>query len=292
MDANIQKIVKGEKLPQFDLPIDMIVYDDINADLLKLYASFPCKIEAAIFCYVDKGYVKATVNLWDYEIKERDLVIIMPGSFLQIKEVSDDVHVSFEGFSSMFLKKINSWQTLSPILFEVFEHPVFSLDAELGDIFKDIFSVMTRANAYSSNFQTGNIVEDALALTIDILHNAIKTQRLCLPGPRPSTRDQEIVAQFLHTAFDNYRSEHRISFYAGKAGLTLSHFCNVISKSIGMTPQEVIMNLIVMDAKTQLKRTGVTAACISESLGFTTPTSFNRYFRKYTGMTPQEYRNS
>ena len=54
----------------------------------------------------------------------------------------------------------------------------------------------------------------------------------------------------------------------------------------------LIMNLIIMDAKTQLKRTSHTAARISASLNFSTPTSFNRYFRKYTGMTPQEYRKS
>ncbi len=292
MDSNIQKIVKGEKVPQFDLPVNLIVYDDVNADLLKFYASFPCKIDAAIFCYVDKGYVKATINLWQYEIKEHDFVIIMPGSFMLIEDVSNDVHVSFEGFSSDFLKRINPWQILSPILFHVFERPVFPLGAEMGDIFKDIFSVMTRANALNPIFQTGNVAQDALALTVDILHNAIKIDGPSDNGPKPSTRDQEIVSRFLRTAFERYRTEHRVSYYAHDAGLTLSHFCNVIGKSIGMTPQEVIMNLIVMDAKTQLKRTTATSAKISRSLGFTTPTSFNRYFRKYTGMTPQDYRNS
>ena len=150
---------------------------------------------------------------------------------------------------------------------------------------------MTRVNDYSTAFQAGSIAQNAMALTIDILSNAIKSHRL-RSDRRPTTREQEIVAQFLQIAFENYREEHRISFYAHEANLTLSHFCNVISKSIGMTPQEVIMNLIIMDAKTQLKRTSHTAARISASLNFSTPTSFNRYFRKYTGMTPQEYRKS
>ncbi len=41
MDPNL-KIAEGENLPQFDLPVDYIVYDNIRADLLKFYASFPC----------------------------------------------------------------------------------------------------------------------------------------------------------------------------------------------------------------------------------------------------------
>ena len=291
MDADIQKIAAGEKLPQFDLPVDIIVYDNVHADLLKCYASFPCKIEACIFCYVVSGNVTVTINLWDYEIRAHDFVVIMPGSFLQIKAVSNDLQVAFEGFSSAFLKHMNFWKMLSPIMLQVFQSPVFSLEPELADIFRDIFSVMTRINDYSSAFQAGSIAQNAMALTIDILSNAIKSHRL-RGDRRPTTREQEIVAQFLQIAFENYREEHRISFYAQEANLTLSHFCNVISKSIGMTPQEVIMNLIIMDAKTQLKRTSHTAARISASLNFSTPTSFNRYFRKYTGMTPQEYRKS
>ena len=59
-----------------------------------------------------------------------------------------------------------------------------------------------------------------------------------------------------------------------------------------MTPQEIIMNMIIMDAKTQLKGTPTPVSKIALSLGFPTPTTFTRYFRTYTGMTPQEYRNS
>ena len=101
-----------------------------------------------------------------------------------------------------------------------------------------------------------------------------------------------MLSEFLQLAFENYREEHKISFYAHEVNLTLSHFCNVISKTTGMTPQEIIMNMIIMDAKTQLKGTQAPVSKIALSLGFPTPTTFTRYFRTYTGMTPQEYRNS
>ena len=59
-----------------------------------------------------------------------------------------------------------------------------------------------------------------------------------------------------------------------------------------MTAQQIIMNLIIMDAKTQLINTDFPVQAIAHTLGFTSPTTFNRYFKTYTGMTPQEYRNS
>ena len=59
-----------------------------------------------------------------------------------------------------------------------------------------------------------------------------------------------------------------------------------------MTAQNIIMNLIIMDAKIQLKSSGVAVQDIARSLGFPSPTTFNRYFRTYTGMTPNDYRNA
>jgi AraC family transcriptional activator of pobA len=284
-------IANDAKLPQFDLPVDFIVYDDIEANLLSYYASFPCKIYACIFCYIVKGNISATINLWQYDIKESDFVVVLPGSFIQIKKVSPDTKISFYGYSSEFLKKMNFWKAVSPIMLDVFKKPIFSLDTELGDIYRDAFSLMTRASMLKKAFNSPVIAHCVMSLIIESIHNAIKENMIEL-DEKHSSREQAIVAEFLQLAFENYREEHKISFYAREINLTLSHFCNVISKTTGMTPQEIIMNLIIMDAKTQLKGTDVTVTRIAVSLGFPTPTTFNRYFRTYTGMTPQEYRNS
>ena len=76
----------------------------------------------------------------------------------------------------------------------------------------------------------------------------------------------------MQLALENYRTEHKISFYAHEASLTLSHFCNVISKTTGMTAQHIIMNLIIMDAKNQLKSTDLPVKEIAQTLGFTPTT--------------------
>ena len=137
-----------------------------------------------------------------------------------------------------------------------------------------------------------SIAQSALVVAIDMLAGALKTNMVKGEIVKHTSRDHAIVGEFMQLAIENYRSEHKISFYAHEASLTLSHFCNVISKTTGMTAQQIIMNLIIMDAKTQLKGSDAAVADIAYSLGFSTPTTFNRYFKTYTGMTPQEYRNN
>lgn len=287
----LNSVKANNNMPIFDMPSNFIVYDNITAELLKFYANFPCKIEACVFAQIERGQVVATVNLWEYNLKKNDFVVIIPGTFIQIKEVSDDIKISFAGYSSSFLKSINFWKIMSPIMLHLFNKPIFALGNDMGGIYSEMLSLLTRtAMLKDSRMLTTTVVENIMEIFISSLSEALK---LDMARATPvSSRDQSVMAEFLQLAFENYHNEHKISFYAHEIGLTLSHFCSVISKTSGMTPQEIIMTLIIMDAKTQLKGSCATVTNIAATLGFPTPTTFNRYFRTYTGMTPQEYRNS
>ena len=252
----------------FDVSADFVVYENIGSDLMGYYSRFPCKLESCCLCYVVRGNLKATINLGTFNIVANDFVVLMPGGFLQIHEMSDDTLISFV------------------------KSPVFSLDTDMGNFYRDSFSIMTRVSKFDPSFMTHSIAQSALVVAIDMLSNAISHNMVKGASLKNSSRDQTIVGEFVQLALENYRSEHKISFYAHEASLTLSHFCNVISKTTGMTAQQIIMNLIIMDAKTQLINTDFPVQAIAHTLGFTSPTTFNRYFKTYTGMTPQEYRNS
>lgn len=291
MEINDLKIEEGKKLPQFDLPIDFIVYDDINAPLLKFYGKFPCKIDACIIAYCIKGTLKASINLWEYTIKAGDLVVLIPGSFIQVHEVSDDIKVSFTGYSSSFLSEVNFWKQASNMLIPIYKNPIITPTAKLSEIYNDLFALLIKSSYVSTTLLSKNVVKNILNILIDSISQAFE-QKLVEQANIPTTREQKIVSEFLQLAFENYRYEHKVAFYAHNANLTLSHFCNVISKTTSMTPQEILMNMIILDAKAQLKGTNLTVNKISGRLGFATQTTFNRYFRTYTNMTPQEYRNS
>ena len=86
-----------------------------------------------------------------------------------------------------------------------------------------------------------------------------------------------------------YTKEHNVSFYAEKLGLTFSYFSTSIKKAIGETPQEILTQTIIIDAKTQLKGTNQEIKNIAMDLGFNNLSFFNKFFRRNVGMTPQEY---
>ena len=283
---------KGEQLPLFDLPVDYLVYDNVNMDILSNYTQFPCRIQCGVLAYLNQGCVKSTINLWDYEVRHSNFVVVMPGTFIQIREISPDTRISFIGFSSKFMQSVNFLKSMSKIMMPPFRNPVLELEPAISELYGDAMSLLARAGRLGNDSPiTPTVIKSIMDIFVESISAIIAKQKVS-DKREGQSREHAVLSEFLQLAFENYREEHKISFYAHEVNLTLSHFCNVISKTTGMTPQEIIMNMIIMDAKTQLKGSDATVSRIAASLGFPTPTTFTRYFRTYTGMTPQEYRNS
>ncbi len=291
MAHNVDNEGKRQK-PMPQKSVGFFVHQISGHDLLDLFGNAPTKIDACCLCYVVRGNIKVMVNIKDFNVVTNDFMVLFQGVIIQILEVSDDALVSIEAYSSAFLKQVNFWHIISPIMQHIIKNPVFSLNEEVGNFYRESFDIMKKAASFGASFMTHSIAESALVVAIDMLAGAIRSGMVKGVIIKSSSRDQVIVGEFMKSALENYRSEHKIAFYAHEASLSLSHFCNVISKSTGMTAQHIIMNLIIMDAKIQLKSSDIAVREIAQSLGFTSPTTFNRYFKTYTGMTPNDYRNA
>ena len=55
---------------------------------------------------------------------------------------------------------------------------------------------------------------------------------------------------------------------------------------------DVISYVVIMDAKAKLKSTDMTIQEIAYSLNFPNASFFGKYFKRYVGMTPLDFRTS
>ena len=68
------------------------------------------------------------------------------------------------------------------------------------------------------------------------------------------------------------------------------HLSSKFKAETGMTLTDFILNEKTEEAKRLLRYTDKTAAVIGSYLGFSSQGHFSRVFRKYTGLSPREYR--
>lgn len=277
-----------DNIPKLDIPKDFIVGDHITGEILKLYGRFPCKIKAGIFVLCMRGTLRATINLTEFNIARYDFVTLPPGSFIQIHDVSDDVHLCFAGFSSAFISNVNYIKSISNYLPTILDNPVMALSEPSATLYQQAFTLLIQASSASEVYTNKEILKSVFTI---FLQGAIELYKNHTPKhTRPTTRDNEIFREFIQLVMENYTKEHTVSFYAEKFNITLQHFCYTIKKASGRTALEIISSIIIMDAKTQLKSTDFPVKKIAFELGFENMSFFNKYFRQHVGMTPQDYR--
>ena len=281
-------MIIDDALPKFDLPVDFVTDDSITGDILNQYGHFPCHIKAGVFVLCTRGTVRATINLSEYTITHNDFVTVLPGSFIQIHEVSSDTRVCFAGFSSEFISRVSYVETYLDFLPMILDNPIMTLQEEVAQLYRNAFSLLIRAYSLPNTLDNKEILMSIFTI---FFRGVGELYKRCKPTTNePIKREHELYRQFIQLLMTHYTQEHEVSFYAKKCGVTPAHFSGAIRKASGHSPLAIITGIIIMNAKAQLKSTRLPVKEIAFSLGFNNLSFFNKYFRKHVKMTPQEYR--
>ena len=288
VELNFLIMIIDDALPKFDLPVDFVTDDSITGDILNQYGRFPCHIKAGVFVLCTRGTVRATINLSEYTITHNDFVTVLPGSFIQIHEVSSDTRVCFAGFSSEFISRVSYVETYLDFLPMILDNPIMALQEEVAQLYRNAFSLLIRAYSLPNTLDNKEILMSIFTIFFQGVGELYKR---CKPTTNePIKREHELYRQFIQLLMIHYTQEHEVSFYAKKCGVTPAHFSGAIRKASGHSPLAIITGIIIMNAKAQLKSTRLPVKEIAFSLGFNNLSFFNKYFRKHVKMTPQEYR--
>lgn len=91
---------------------------------------------------------------------------------------------------------------------------------------------------------------------------------------------------------DNFMTKISLASTADKACLSRHHFSRVFKKATGVTYQEFVTGRRVEKAKSLLRDPRRTITDIAYSVGYSDINNLVRNFKKLTGLTPTEFRNS
>jgi AraC family transcriptional regulator, transcriptional activator of pobA len=87
-----------------------------------------------------------------------------------------------------------------------------------------------------------------------------------------------------------FRTCRRLSDYASELGMTVDRLNEHCKRVTGVTAGHLIRQRVVTEAKRQLMFTDIPVSQIAFDLAFADPSHFTRFFRRYTGTTPQLFR--
>ncbi|MCR5606461.1 MAG: response regulator [Treponema sp.] len=103
----------------------------------------------------------------------------------------------------------------------------------------------------------------------------------------------EVILKAKEYINKNYSSQDTsLKLVAEEVHLSPNHFSTIFSQECGITFIEYLTNVRINEAKRLLKTTDMKGADIAYDCGFSDPHYFSFIFKKNTGMTPREYKNS
>ena len=204
-------------------------------------------------------------------------------------EESNDCRFIFVGFSKKLIQSPPLFSRMIEYTSSIFEESVIELRPEVAEIFYEYFKVLTKAMRLPNSFIKDEQADLICSQLIMGLGNIYKQGE---SNERPRyNRNQEIVKELVRVVIENYRSERNISFYAEKMHLSPQHLSTTIKKTTGKTLTDIISTFVIRDAQAKLRSTELTIQEIAYSLNFPDISFFGKYFKRYTGMSPKQYRN-
>lgn len=103
-------------------------------------------------------------------------------------------------------------------------------------------------------------------------------------------RGEEYVARFLELLEQHFREHWPIERYASQLKISTPHLNSLCRRLCHQSALQMVHQRLVLEAKRCLVYTSMTVSEVSDSLGFTEPAYFSRFFKRYTGVPPREFR--
>ena len=265
-----------------------MVYGDPSAFLMVLAQSQPPFVidDYRMEVFVG-GEVRININLVERHITPGTLVFLGPGTIISPISFKGKLEVYGIGLFADFPMPFAAGQMPSAMNGQVRDFQIKVSESDIATARHMIDTIWHVVHQPDYNRQTVSSLVAAMMYHYDGAYR----QHIDLMKASQS-REQTIFDRFIYLVNQHATHEHQISFYADCMCLTERYLGTVIRQASGTTAKEWIDRALVERVKIELKHTDKPLVQISEEMNFPNPSFFSKYFKRLTGQTPLEYRES
>lgn len=270
---------------------NFFVYTDISCLPLTEHATY---LEEGVGGLCTGGTAIIELFSMRRQISKNDLVTILPCQLASIHKVSDDFSMTFFKVDKvMFMDIMSSLGRITPDFFfhmrKDFQVPISVNEAKR-------FLGFCRAIDFRTNNDDPAFRRETILHLLRIyywdfyVHFQKKTRKrntLLL-----NSNKESIAMKFAMLVFENRETHREVAYYADQLCISPLYLTKVIQEVNGRSARDMIADYTIIGIKTLLRNADITIKDVVRQSGFSSQSSFSRFFRKHTGMSPSEYRRT
>lgn len=242
-----------------------------------------CRCDAYYIFYVSEGSLTVCADFSEISVNEGFLLALPPGSVwrIQADTACSGKLVSFAPDSSCFSDEDIRFLRSAEVLSSFGKAHVIDVKAEpVGEILELLKNELdSEKRPYRE--------ETSLCLLRSVLY-AAERQYLAVRSDVPCG----LARMFCRAVEEGFRANRNADHYVNMLQMNEKSLSRQLREVSGMTPKAYIDSRIVLEAKRMLACSKITVKEISGKLGFGEQSNFNKYFRKFTGVTPAMFRST
>ena len=265
-----------------------------------------------------KGKARLNVNYKDWELYEGAVITLFPNDVVELKvdgdfkspqtENGDCKSPETENGDCKSLQTANSFQAeilkYNPSLLREaslqLEQTVYSSLREdrcrqdtpvVTNIINGMFGLLKVYFDQSECTCISQLVLCQLKAFFIGFHEYLQRNPQYRPDEVKSYRVRELFNRFMMLLEKDYKISRDVNYYAEQMNISSKYLTNIVNQVTGHTPKTIIDQYVILQIKMHLKRTTQSIKEMAWEFHFADVSFFCRYFKKHTGLTPQQIRS-
>ncbi len=246
-----------------------------------------------------KGEAVLRINYKDWDMYENAVITVFPNDVVEAREVKRDERrgKSDEGDFEVEILKYNASLLREASL--QLEHTVYSSLREdrcrqdspvVTRIVDCIFALLKVYFNQAECTCLSQLVLCQLKAFFIGFHEYLQRTPECPPDEVKSYRVRKLFNLFMRLMERDYKLSRDVSYYASQMNITPKYLTTIVRQVTDHTPKEIIDQYVILQIKMHLQRTTQSIKEIAWEYHFADASFFCRYYKKHTGVTPQQER--
>lgn len=248
------------------------------------------RTSAYAICFLQEGSLQLETDLFNQIVHAPAIFTIAPTAIRKFTDLGS----SYDARILFFRKKVFLQGQVDITYLDKFDffertgQQVVTLDSNEHHKFKVYFDLIHKKTE-DSGPHTSEIVRSLIYIILNELDDVHHRQKQ--DQPHTLTRETHILSQFKSLLSEHFITERKVSFYADKLHLTPKYFSTLIKEISRKTAGEWINEMLLLESKVRLQNKNLSIAQIAYDLNFSDPSHFGKFFKKNTGISPNQYRS-